>query len=209
MSAKPPVNTKNSAPLQGINISRIDFYQIGDKVSKLRSSGATLQEITDEINQKYLPADAVPINAMTCSRWIKKNLSASDNVDQRQSEDYSCNEHQELLDMLQFINNQLEIAEGLLSDIRKEAKEKKVTNGKEVRDVLFILEKLTARKQSILASLTEVKAKIYSFSNLNEIIRIALDIVKTKDMLLYADVIEEIKKNPSLVEAYRKIRPEK
>jgi hypothetical protein len=205
---KPPV-PDGSNPLQGLAQSKIDFYNLGHIVKKLRNTpGVSLIDITNELNEKYLPEDA-KISVMAVSRYCNKHVK--DDIDLRCSEEMAINIYGEEVDMLNIITEEIETIQIYLNQFKSEVKKGSdvtLVAGK-VKDLLFLLDKLIARKGAILANIGNTQEKIYNYVNMNNIITIVLDEVKNKDLTLYADIVEKIKSNPMLIEMYKKIRPEK
>ena len=87
MPAKPPVPGKDVPinPLCGIQQSKIDYFALGETVKKLRNSGLSLVEITDELNTKYVTDPNYKISTMSVCRWADKNMS--EEIDLRYSEE--------------------------------------------------------------------------------------------------------------------------
>ena len=109
-------------PIHGVGQSKIEFYNLQDVAIDLKKAGCSLQEIQEVINTKYLNGDDQFISIMSLSRWLSKNFDDYDSTDLRKS-NVSINEYNELLDMASYSENQLEIAERTLKDIRQAAKE--------------------------------------------------------------------------------------
>lgn len=204
---KPAPRSKDINPLHGNStMSKIDHYQLGDIVRKLRESGCSLNEIQTEINTKYLTEENSFVSIMSLSRWINKNIDNSKDLDKRNSS-YSIDEYQEYIEMLEYCNTQLEIAEVAMTDLKKSAKASGTfVNAKDVTNLINSTQKMIAQKQAILAAIIVVKEKIYSFQAMNEIITIVTDKVKARDMTLYSEIISDIKNDPMLIAAYQKIR---
>lgn len=198
-------------PLHGNStMSKVDFYQLGTIVRQLKESGCTLQQIQTEINTKYLTEESQFLSLMSLSRWIGKNMSNAKELDQRTSiatNDVGISEYHELMEMIEYCNSQLELAEMSMNDIKKISRETRLpVNSKDVTNLINTTEKMIARKQALLASITQIKDKIYSWKAMNDIITIVTEKVKAKDLSLYGEIIHEIKSDPMLIEAYKKLK---
>jgi hypothetical protein len=143
-------------PLQGKtpNQGKIGFYHLEDRVIALKQAGCTITEIQDTINTKYLTEPDQFLSRMSISRFLSKHMEDYKDLDQRY-QNYTVNEYNELLDMLQYSEGQLEVAERTLADIRKAAKEtrdfpldkleevqKEVSQVKLGKSTMTVLEKL-------------------------------------------------------------------
>lgn len=211
MPAKPPVPTKETHPLNGlITVSKIDYYQLGDIVRKLRETGCTLEQIQTELNTKYLTEENQFVSIMSLSRWINKNIDNAKELDQRTNQEVDISEYQELLDMVKYCDSQLETSELTMHGLKKQAKEQKIPmSAKDVTNLMNCNEKILSRKQALLASITQVKEKMISWKTTFEIVNIILEKVREKDLVLFADISSEIKANPLLNQAFQSMKPKK
>lgn len=202
---KAPVAIETN-PLQGMSSqSKIEFYHLEDKVITLKRAGCTLQEIQDTINTKYLTEPDQFISIMSISRFLSKHFDDYKTTDQRYA-NFSLNEYNELLDMLQYSESQLEVAEKTLSDIRKEAKDTgKYANAKDIVALMNATEKSLARRQSILSDIVGIKDKIYNFIAMQQIVSTVMQKVKDKDILLYAEIKNEFNNDAKVSEYFKKI----
>lgn len=209
MPPNPPRNTKETNPFQGISISPIDQYGLGDVVKKLRSTpDVKMDAIVAELNDKYLVGDMPKTSISALYRWCAKN--GVNDIDGRFREDFAVNVYQQNKEMLEDVNDQLNTLKAYLETINSKIKNREdITNSaKEMKDMLLISEKLMARKQSLLNSIAVMQEKVYSYNSMTEILGIITDMVRERDLTLYADIQEEFRKNPILLEAYKKIQPE-
>jgi hypothetical protein len=208
LPAKPPVNTAETSPLQGMPVSRIDYYHLGDIVRKLRlDSRMSVMEITEYINDHHFKDEDIKISHMAVQRWINKHIK--EDVDNR-VKDYSPNVYRETLEMMDCLSEQIEVINIYIDAVKKGIKKKEdiKANGKELKELIYLSEKLLARKQSILHDLGQMHEKVYSYSAVNEIISIILEKAKKENPLMHSEIIAFIKTNPALAEALRKIKPE-
>lgn len=212
-NGKPPVPSKDLNSLQGLNMSKIDFYNLGHIVQKLREStdNISLIDIANELNTKHLPEGAPKISTMAVQRWCKSNLSEDSVRDLRTKEQYAINTYHQEIDLMQTIDNQISNLEIFLDALNKEIKKGSdvKVGGKEVREMMFALEKMIARKSALLTSVKATQDKIFTFVNFQEIINRIMGKIKEKDLVLYAEIVESIKEDLMLQEFYRKIQPEK
>jgi hypothetical protein len=204
--ARPPINTHETNPLQGQNTSRIIQLGLQDIAIQLREANMSIAEITDHLNEKYLVESPQKVNLMTVQRFLKKHMPQENNRDQRVNEDFSTNVYGELHEMLDTSNEQIELLE-ILSEEFKKNKKNLLDYRKDIQNNTTQIEKMLCRKQAILVQIAQIQEKVYSMQAANEIIRIALDIIKEHDKELYAKVIEEIKANPLLIAAYQRMKP--
>lgn len=205
-NGKPPVPSKELNPLQGLSISKIDHYGLGGVVKRLVNAGNKVPAIHEEIHKNHLPPDAPKISIMAIHRWIKKNIG-DDYVDGRLSEDQAINTYHEECQLLQTINDQVSLLEiirdELVGNLKGNFDVKSVL--KDTKELSFSLDKMVTRKQALLVNIKDTQEKIYNFANFQEVMSIILGIVKERDLMLHAEIIEKIKSNAFLQEFYRKI----
>jgi len=207
-NGKPPV-PDGSNKLQGIPISKIDLLDLGHIVRKLRKAKVSYIDIAAELNEKY--SGDTYISTMSVNRWCRKYIQEDDNCDLRQSEDHAVNVYRQECEMLETISEQIENIKIYIDQFNTEIKKgTDVTSiAPKVKDMLFLLDKLMARKSAILANIGNMQEKVYNYMNMTEINDIILGMVKEQDLVLYANIVERIQSNPVLAELYRKIKPGK
>ena len=208
---KPPPRSIEINPLHGNSTtSKIDFYQLGDIVKSMRECGCTLDEIQTEINTKYLTEENQFVSKMSLSRWINKNIDNAKELDQRSNRDISINEYQELKEMIEYCDSQLEISELALHGLKEDSKKKKVPiRPGDITNIMNANEKTLARKQALLASITQIKEKMISWQTTFDIVNIILGKVKEKDLVLFAEIVGEIKTDPLLNQAFQSMKTKK
>ena len=67
---------------------------------------------------------------------------------------------------------------------------------------------ITTKQSSLVASITRMQEKIFSWTNVSQIVQRTFDILKEKDPMLANEIRAEIKKDPMLNECYRKMKTE-
>lgn len=208
-NGKPPVPTKETHPLQGGHTMGVEKLGLQDIVRKLRNAGLSPYKIKDEINEKHLPPGAQPVNHMIIYRWIKKNM---DNTgDLRVTEDQAINIYRSECELLKSIEDQIDIIEVMIDTLNSEMQNSTdvKVNVKDIKELVYAMDKLVARKHTLLMSVKDTQEKIYNYANFQEALKIILETVESTDVLLYADILEKMRNNAVLVELHRKIQPNK
>ena len=155
MPAKPPVPGKDVpiGPLHGIQQSKIDYFALGEIVKKLRNSGLSLVEITDELNTKYVTDPSCKISTMSVCRWVDKNMS--EDIDLRYNEETAINVYREYSNDLKTITEQIDNVKIYIDHFNKGIKggtDITVVASK-IKDMQGSLEKLLSKKHVMLQSI--------------------------------------------------------
>jgi hypothetical protein len=205
---KPPVNTSETNALQGMTVSKIDFYNLSDVVRKLRDANVSYIDIAKEINENHLPLDAPKVSTMSVHRWIKRNMDEDSIKDLRYKEEQAINIYKEECEILTLVNEQIQTLEILMDGFKNMVKtnsDVKIVS-KDIKELMFSMEKMIARKGQLLVSLKATQSQIYNYANMTEIVNIILDMVKESNLVLYAEITEKIRENVMLSELFRKIK---
>ena len=202
--AVPPV-PNGSNPLQGNSqINKVDFHGFGDIVRKLRAAGGTHISIAEELNTTLLVNNSIKLSSSGVWRWMRDNITEDDDY---RTDNSAINIYLEESQMLKSVSKQVEIIESAIDavnrGIKKDVDILSVT--RQLKELALTYEKLLSNKQRLVTSIGVTQEKIYSFINYDTIINIIMDMVKQKDTLLHAEIVEEISKNPVLKECCRKI----
>lgn len=211
MPAKPPVPGKDVplSPLHGIQQSKIDYFALGETVRKLRNSGLSLVEITDELNTKYVTDPSYKISTMSVCRWVDKNMS--EEIDLRYSEETAINVYREYSNDLKTITEQIDNIKIYIDHFNKEIKGgTDITSvASKIKDMQGSLEKLLSKKHVMLQSIFAMQEKVYSYTACVDIVNRVMQMVKERDKEMFADISLEIKSDAMLAEAFKKIQPDK
>lgn len=205
----PPVPTKETHPLQGGHEMGIDKLGLQDIVRRLRNAGNSPYKIRDIINEKHLPPNAQPVNHMIIYRWIRKNM---DNTgDLRVTEDQAINIYRSECELLKSIEEQIDIIEVMIDTLNSEMQNSTDVrvNVKDIKELVYAMDKLVARKHTLLQSVKETQNRIYTYARFQEALRLILTTAKAYDELMYAEIIEKIKSDPMFTELFRKIEDQK
>lgn len=203
---KPPVPTKETHPLQGNTVSRVDLLGLQSVVRKMKSRSSNYGDLTiaKEINETILKDSEIKLSAMAVNRWWTKNRDKENDGDM-------VNIYGNHLEILESLNKQLGILDTYLDEMnsKTETMADVLANTKVTKELMLTYEKLSMRKQAILGTIGEIQEKVYSYVNMTTIIDTVLTKVMAKDHGLYLEITEEIKNDPLLAELFRKIKPEK
>jgi hypothetical protein len=204
LPAKPPIQTRENNPIHNTTVSTVDRHGLGELVRKLRSAGGTHISIANEINDTILKDNIDKVSSSAVWRWMNKNIT--DDEDYRTNND-AVNVYLEESQMLKSVTKQVDILEGAIDVINSGIKKNEdvLTVTKQLKELALTYEKLLSNKQRLVNSIGIMQEKIYSYININTIITIIMDMVKEKDFTLYADIKEEIKKDPILNECFKNI----
>ena len=119
----------------GGNGSKIDFYQIGDKVLELKVQGFSITEITDYCNTELLTEEGQFVSRMAVERYIQKNLKNYKELDKRRTPS-QINELNEMYDMLEYADGQLEIIEQATKELKDSAAWRRGVSNKRIDELI-------------------------------------------------------------------------
>jgi vacuolar-type H+-ATPase subunit I/STV1 len=208
----PPVPGKDvHNPLQGMQQSKIDFYGLGEIVKKYRFANMGYVDIANRLNMDHLADGCPTISTMAVQRWCKKNIRDEDNPDCRENQEQAINIYGEKRDVLNSIQDQIDTINLYMDQLNKMVKEKGdvIKLSGLIKDQSFLMLKWLAQKQMMLKDVETTQDKIYNFNNFNKALTIITDMIKAKDVALYADILSELSKDQQVVEMLRSIEPEK
>jgi primosomal protein N'' len=139
---------------------------------------------------------------MSCSRYFDR-WSKLGKQDNRVSPEQNLNIYNEYKMLYDITIDSLEAIQQSIEQL----KEQKDYKG--IRENSFLAEKLTCRCQALLQTMSDSLSKVYTYSNLNRIVQITLDIIKEQDAECYAKAISKIKENVELAELMKQIKETK
>lgn len=186
--------------------SLIDLYHLGEDVLAMKRRGMSTLRIANMLNSEYkdlLNKDV--ITASNVQAWVRKNIDEYKNADKQREVLNTYNEQQKLLNI---VDKQIDVTSVFIDEF-----ESLLSSGedleniyKRLRTATQDLEKYIARKQSILTQMQSIQDKIYSVQVLSEINQSILQTLKEENIDVYNRVIEKMKVNPILLEAYEKAK---
>ena len=203
------VKAKRKIVKNGSRQSSIAALGLEDVVQELRvKKGWGAMRIAKYINgnaSKYLPDDGTQVTVPSLNRYLKdKGLNDTRKEDAKEAINVYKVEC-ESLEKIQFIAeslfNRIEACNEIDQDDEGYDSKLLIELAKSYREI-------TTKQSSLVASITRMQEKIYSFSIVSQIVQRTFDILKEKDPMLANEIRAEIKKDPMLNECYRKMKTE-
>ena len=206
MSAIPPVPNGSNLLQGNTQQNKIDFHNLGYLVKKLRNAGGTHISIAEEINTTILKDNNIKVSSSGVWRWMKENIP-DDETDLRTNND-AINIYLEECDMLKSVSKQVDPFESTIDVLNRGLKKNEdiLSVTRQLKELMLTYEKILSNKQRLVNSIGLTQEKIYSYINYSTIINMVMDKVKSRDLTLYADIVEDIKSDAMLAECYRKIQ---
>lgn len=203
------IKAKRKIVKNGSRQSSIAALGLEDVVQELRvKKGWGAMRIAKYINgnaSKYLPDDGTQVTVPSLNRYLKdKGLNDTRKEDAKEAINVYKVEC-ESLEKIQFIAeslfNRIEACNEIDQDDERYDSKLLIELAKSYREI-------TTKQSSLVASITRMQEKIYSFSIVSQIVQRTFDILKEKDPMLANEIRAEIKKDPMLNECYRKMKTE-
>lgn len=203
------IKAKRKIVKNGSRQSSIAALGLEDVVQELRvKKGWGAMRIAKYINgnaKKYLPDDGTQVTVPSLNRYLKdKGLNDTRKEDAKEAINVYKVEC-ESLEKIQFIAeslfNRIEACNEIDQDDERYDSKLLIELAKSYREI-------TTKQSSLVASITRMQEKIYSFSIVSQIVQRTFDILKEKDPMLANEIRAEIKKDPMLNECYRKMKTE-
>lgn len=203
------IKAKRKIAKNGSRQSSIAALGLEDVVQELRvKKGWGAMRIAKYINgnaSKYLPDDGTQVTVPSLNRYLKdKGLNDTRKEDAKEAINVYKVEC-ESLEKIQFIAeslfNRIEACNEIDQDDERYDSKLLIELAKSYREI-------TTKQSSLVASITRMQEKIYSFSIVSQIVQRTFDILKEKDPMLANEIRAEIKKDPMLNECYRKMKTE-
>lgn len=203
------IKAKRKIVKNGSRQSSIAALGLEDVVQELRvKKGWGAMRIARYINgnaSKYLPDDGTQVTVPSLNRYLKdKGLNDTRKEDAKEAINVYKVEC-ESLEKIQFIAeslfNRIEACNEIDQDDERYDSKLLIELAKSYREI-------TTKQSSLVASITRMQEKIYSFSIVSQIVQRTFDILKEKDPMLANEIRAEIKKDPMLNECYRKMKTE-
>lgn len=188
-----------SNPLHGCTTNKVILLGLSDKAIEMRQGGLSLSEICQELNSKYLKDSEYQLSIMSLQRFFAK-VSDIPKTDNRIKPEENLNIYGEYKMLYEITVDSLEAIQQSIETM------KKVKDYKGIRENSLLCEKLTARCQGLLQSMSDSQSRVYTYGNLNRIVQITLDIVKEESPEIYAKVVNKIKTHVELSELMKKIK---
>ena len=203
------VKSKRKIVKNGSRQSSIAALGLEDVVQELRvKKGWGAMRIAKYINgnaKKYLPDDGTQVTVPSLNRYLKdKGLNDTRKEDAKEAINVYKVEC-ESLEKIQFIAealfNRIEACNEIDQDDERYDSKLLIELAKSYREI-------TTKQSSLVASITRMQEKIFSWINVSQIVQRTFDILKEKDPMLANEIRAEIKKDPMLNECYRKMKTE-
>ena len=195
---------KEVRKIQALQPLKVDELGIGENVLALREIGLSFLKIATQINETQLVGTGQKISPMSVMRWCNRNVPDDyANIDEN-----AVNIYRHAVNLMHALDSQLELLDTYIDSFSKEATNQKdiVAVSRQVTAYMNTYEKLSNRKVALLGTIQQMQEKVYSFSAVSRYVEILLERIKEKDIGLYAEVLQEIKTDPLLIECYRKIQ---
>lgn len=203
------IKAKRKIVKNGSRQSSIAALGLEDVVQELRvKKGWGAMRIAKYINgnaKKYLPDDGTQVTVPSLNRYLKdKGLNDTRKEDAKEAINVYKVEC-ESLEKIQFIAeslfNRIEACNEIDQDDERYDSKLLIELAKSYREI-------TTKQSSLVASITRMQEKIYSFSIVSQIVQRTFDILVERDPVLANEIRAEIKKDPMLNECYRKMKTE-
>ncbi len=203
------IKAKRKIVKNGSRQSSIAALGLEDVVQELRvKKGWGAMRIAKYINgnaSKYLPDDGTQVTVPSLNRYLKdKGLNDTRKEDAKEAINVYKVEC-ESLEKIQFIAeslfNRIEACNEIDQDDERYDSKLLIELAKSYREI-------TTKQSSLVASITRMQEKIFSWINVSQIVQRTFDILKEKDPMLANEIRAEIKKDPMLNECYRKMKTE-
>ena len=196
---KPVPKSVTDNPLHGSGVNKVVQLGLSEKAIEMRQAGLSLSEITQTLNEKYLSDSEYKLSTMGVQRFLAK-VAEIPKTDNRLKPEENINIYNEYKMLYDITIDSLEAVQMSIESMKKDK------DYKGIRENSLLCEKLTARCQNLLQSMSDCQSKVYSYINMNRIVQITLDIIKEEDPEMYARVINRIKENIELAELMKKIK---
>lgn len=184
--------------------SKLERYGLVNVIKELRERkewGANKIAAYINTTPNILP-DGVAVSTSSIAKYIQEIEGKSS-----KNKTYEVlNIYNEERRLLEIINSAIQTTEGFLENINDEASVGGKIDIKEFSSLSHTLNKLIERHSSLTTKIAETQAKIYSYSAVQTIIEAVFDKVKKKDKELFKEIEAEIKLDPMLAEAFKRIR---
>lgn len=203
------IKAKRKIVKNGSRQSSIAALGLEDVVQELRvKKGWGAMRIAKYINgnaSKYLPDDGTQVTVPSLNRYLKdKGLNDTRKEDAKEAINVYKVEC-ESLEKIQFIAeslfNRIEACNEIDQDDERYDSKLLIELAKSYREI-------TTKQSSLVASIARMQEKIFSWTNVSQIVQRTFDILKEKDPMLANEIRAEIKKDPMLNECYRKMKTE-
>lgn len=190
-------------------MSKIDFYGLGAYIKALRENKGkdkrmSYDKIAKELNEKYCKGDIPRISKTAVVNWCRKNIDEDDAP--YETDNMVINVYHQECEMLKTLDRTLETIEVMVDIMNTNMDSGETPSVKDLRDIASSLSQLIAQKKSLINSIEVTQEKIYNYMAVTEIINTVMRLVQEKDEFLYAQIKEQMSKNPMLLEAFRRIK---
>lgn len=198
-----------SLPRADNKIAYIDVLGLGQATLNLRDKGFSYLAISKELNETHPDKTSdKPITPLMVSKYVKEH----------QVEDLSPTKQQEIINtygahnkLVELIDSQIDVMRVFLDDLETQmgVTGDSSADYKRMRELNVDLEKLVARKQSLLITIQSLQDKVYNINLLKDIINEILLTIKDTDEDVYKDVVKKMQSNKVLMYAYEQATREK
>lgn len=187
--------------------NRIDFFGLGDDVTKYRNAGKSYMLIARELNKKHKKElQSILITPKMVGDWCRTNLVQEQSPTQ---ETEVINTYNEQKGLLELVETQLEMIQLFIDDLQCKDIQGSVSSDllyDRMKNLMLDQEKYIGRKQSILKDMQNIAEKIYTFQAMNAIILEIMRMVEQEDPVLAEKIKNNMKENKILLANYAKIQ---
>lgn len=169
--ANPKTSKRELTAVSSALMSKIEFYNLGDKVLEMRRKGFSITEITDYLNTEILKEPKQFVSRMSVHRYIQKHMKHPEDYDQRKSSPAAINELNELNDLLSYVDGQLEIAENTMRDMKQASKARRGLDNEKMKRLKDAVKNsdMDAKDKRDLTSILELFDSIDPFQNVKDV----------------------------------------
>ena len=201
------VKAKRKIVKNGSRQSSIVALGLEDVVQELRvKKGWGAMRIAKYINgnaSKYLPDDGTQVTVPSLNRYLKdKGLNDTRKEDAKEAINVYKVEC-ESLEKIQFIAeslfNRIEACNEIDQDDERYDSKLLIELAKSYREI-------TTKQSSLVASITRMQEKIFSWINVSQLVQAVFDVLSEKDKVLAYEIRQELKRNPVFEECLRKMK---
>jgi hypothetical protein len=206
--SNPPIPSKTLNPIQGDPEHKVISLGLQEVVKEGLDAGKGVNKLAKEINESLLVDSKTKISGMAILRWSKKYYTEDD----KESTEHAINLYSHYIEMLNQLSKQMDIQSVCIDELSKASEDSVddiISHSRALNAAMMAYEKIAARKQVILGTISSIQEKVYSYMAASEVVRITLQAVKDKDQEIYNDIMVRLKENAEYMELFRKISPEK
>lgn len=183
------------------NVSVFEKYNMLEKIKEWRLAGYSYRATTKKIEEEY----GVKINFSTLYQFCVKHGLDGDMSGEREK---AINSYNELIDSLKIVNKGIAVTQAALEET-----ENSLNNGefdaKSYSSVFNTLDKLLARRESLISAITHYQGLIYKYSKIDQFMsRIQEIIIDHGGLTLWNTIYKSVQDDFILRELLKEIPKE-